>query len=168
MAITSSDIHWYLSGGSGNTDPNASLGGARSTTAWAGGVIRDLFDDVSGDENAASDVEYRCVFVRNEHATLTATAGKTWILSEVSGGTTLSIALTTSAKNTAAEGPVANENTAPTGPTFSAPTTKSAGITIPDLAPNDYIAVWIRRTAANTVAVNADGGTLRYEFDTTA
>jgi hypothetical protein len=127
-----------------------------------------VFDDVSGDENAASDVEYRCVFVRNEHATLTATAGKTWILSEVSGGTTLSIALTTSAKNTAAEGPVANENTAPTGPTFSAPTTKSAGITIPDLAPNDYIAVWIRRTAANTVAVNADGGTLRYEFDTTA
>lgn len=168
MPIASSDIKWYLSGGAGNADPNASLGGARSTTAWAGGVIRDLFDDVSGDENAASDVEYRCVYIRNEHATLTATAGKLWLLSEVSGGTTLAIALTTSAKNANAEGPVANENTAPTGPTFTAPTTKGAGITIPDLSNNDFIAVWIRRTAANTVAVNADGGTFRYEFDTTA
>jgi hypothetical protein len=168
MPIVGTDIHWYLSGGAGNSDPNASLGGARSTTAWAGGSLHDLFDVVTGDENVASDVEYRCVFIRNEHGTITATLGKLWLLSEVAGGTTLSLGLTTSAKNASAEGPVANENTAPTGPTFSAPTTKSAGISIPDLAPNDFIAVWIRRTAANTAAVNADGGTLRYECDTTA
>jgi len=32
MAIDEKDIVFYLSGGSGNTDPNASLGGVRSTT----------------------------------------------------------------------------------------------------------------------------------------
>lgn len=167
MPIVASDLKWYLSGGSGNTDPNAALGGARSTTQWAGGVLHDLFDAVSGDENAASDVEYRCVYVRNEHATLTATAGKLWIVSEVSGGTSLALALAGEGVNGTAE-VVANENTAPVGEVFTAPTTKAAGLTMPDLAPNAFQAVWVRRTAANTAAVNADGGTLRVEFDTAA
>jgi hypothetical protein len=57
VAITASDLQTRLSGGGANADPNASLGGVMSSTAWAGGVLHDLFDVVTGDENAASEVE---------------------------------------------------------------------------------------------------------------
>ena len=51
MAIAAGDINTYLSGGASNSDPDASLGGAKSSTEWTGGTLHDLFDAVSGDEN---------------------------------------------------------------------------------------------------------------------
>ena len=47
---------WRLSGGAANTNPLASLGGIMSTSTAAGS---NIFDDVTGDEGAAGDVEYR-------------------------------------------------------------------------------------------------------------
>lgn len=41
---------------------------------------------VTGDENAASDVEYRCIFVHNNHATLTLQGVVVWLSAEVAGG----------------------------------------------------------------------------------
>lgn len=165
MAITSGDIKTYLSGGAGNSDPNAALGGARSTTAWAGGTLHDLFDRITGDENAASDVEYRGIYLRNEHATLTWEAVKAWISAETAGGASIAIALAGEGINGTLE-TIASEGVAPVGEVFSSPTTKGAGLAIGDLAPNAFIGIWIRRTAANTSAVNNDGATLSFEGDT--
>lgn len=53
MAITATDIQFRLSGGSGNTDVNASLGGAKSSTQITSASLHNLFDQVSGDESAA-------------------------------------------------------------------------------------------------------------------
>lgn len=167
MAISAADVKTYLSGGTSNADPNASIGGKQSSTQWAGGTLHDLFDVISGDENAGSVVDYRCVFYKNTHASLSTSAGKLWIQSEVSGGASLAIGLSGAGKNADAASP-ANETTAPSGVSFSAPTTKAAGIAMPDLAPGDSIAVWFRRTAANSAAVNNDGATVRFEFDTPA
>jgi hypothetical protein len=44
-----------------------------------------------------------------------------------------------------------NDRTAPSGVTFSVPTTAEAGPLVGDLSPGDYRGVWVRRTiAANT------------------
>jgi len=72
MPIVSTDIEYRLSGGTTNTDPDASLGGAMSTAVGGlitSGAANNLFDDVTGDESAAGDTEYRCFYVTNDHAT---------------------------------------------------------------------------------------------------
>lgn len=172
MPILSTDIEYRLSGGAGNTDPNASLGGAMST---AGGgeitsaVLNNLFDDVSGDEASAGDTEYRGIYVKNAHGSLTWSSIKAWIqTASASADTSFEIAIADEAKNTAIE-TIANESTAPTGPTFSAPSNKAGGITLPDLAAGDYIGIWIKRiVSSSAAAVASDGPTIRVEGDTPA
>jgi hypothetical protein len=180
MAITATDILFKLSiltGTAGNqnaqADPNASLGKYISTTQITDATDNNLFDDISGDENAASDVEYRCFFVHNNHATLTWTTVVAWLSAEVSGGASVAISIDTTAASaigsaTAQAKQVADESTAPATQTFSSPTTKAAGLAIGDLAPGQCRAIWVRRTAANTAALNADGVTIRCEGDTAA
>jgi hypothetical protein len=114
MAIASSDIHYRLSGGSSNSDPNASLGGAKSTTTDAASTI---FDDVSGAESAAGDTEYRGLCLSNEHGSLTWQSVKIWISTDTpSADTDADVALAAEAVNTQMAS-IANENTAPTSVT---------------------------------------------------
>lgn len=180
MAITSSDILFKLSvttGSAGNStaqaNPNASIGKYISTTQITDATTNNLFDDISGDENAASTVDYRCFFVHNAHASISWTSIYTWISAEVAGGASVAIGVdpagaTAIGSSSAQAATPANETTAPSGVTFSAPTTKGAGISIGTLTAGQCIAIWVRRTAANTVAVNNDGATIRVEGDTTA
>jgi hypothetical protein len=84
MAINeATDLIWRLSGGATNTDPAASLGGVMS--ADAGAIItktktfNSLFDDISGTESAAGDIEYRCIYITDVHATLGLTTPKIYI-----------------------------------------------------------------------------------------
>jgi hypothetical protein len=167
MAIVAGDISTYLSGGAANADPDASLGGAKSSVEWAGGVLHDLFDIVSGAENAASDDEYRAIYVQNDHATLTALGMKVYVSAETAGGAALAIAIADEAVDVTIE-TIADEDTAPSGPTFSTPTTEGAALSIGDLAPGESRGLWLRRTAANTGAVSNDGATLTFIFDTEA
>lgn len=167
MAIVAADIKTYLSGGAANTDPNLSLGGIISTTEWTGGTLHDLFDKITGDENAASEAEYRGIYLKNNHGTLTWEAVKLWISAETAGGANIAIALAGEGVNATME-TVANENTGPVGEAFTAPTTKATGLTMGDIAAGQRYGVWIRRTAANTAAINNDGATLSFEGDTAA
>lgn len=180
MAIASSDIKYRLSiktGSAGNSgtqaDPNQSLGKYISTTDIVDATANNLFDDISGDENAASTVDYRCFFVYNSHGTLTWQSAKAWIFSEVAGGASIAIGLDPAGvvavgSSSAQAASITNETTAPAGVTFSSPTTKSAGLSIGNIPPGQCQAIWVRRTAANTSAVDADGGTIRVEGDTSA
>jgi hypothetical protein len=179
MAITASDLLWMLSvktGAAGNSTAStaaASLGKYISTTAWAGGVKNDLFDDVSGAENAASTVEFRCVFIKNTHATLTWLAAKVWLAADVPGGAAFAIGVDSAAASaigsaSAQAAEIANELAVPAGVSFSSPTTSGTGLSIGDLAPGQCRAVWIRRTAANSAALNNDGCTLEVTGDTAA
>lgn len=180
MAITSSDIKVMLSiktGSAGDTlaqsDPNESLGKYVSTTE-ASSNVNELFDVVTGAENAASDVEYRCVFVKNTHATLTYLSSVVFMSSPVSGGAAAAIGLDTTAKSDADSASaqaleVANESTAPSGVSFSTSAIDVAsGLSIGDLAPDEVKAIWIRRTAANTAALDDDGFTLSFSGDSAA
>lgn len=257
MPIQTSDILFKLSvltGSAGNStaqgDPDASLGKYISTTQLSGTPANNLFDDVTGDENAASDVEYRCLFIHNAHASLTLQSPKVWlsgprftaeadddVFTSVGHGLTDGMAVRLEAEKTGDTLPggfdnsttyyvrdaasdtfklaasaggaainvssdgtgaarkyfgateaigldttaasaigsasaqaleVANESTAPSGVSFSSPTTKSTGLSLGDLGPGECRAVWVRRTCANNGAFASDGFTLRVEGDTAA
>lgn len=178
MPIASGDILYKLSttaGSAGNStaqaDPNASLGKYISTTSIVDATLSNLFDNISGDENAASTVDYRCFFVRNAHATLTWLSPVVWISAEVSGGASAAIGIDTTAASAIGASPaqaltIADELTAPAGVSFSSPTTKGTGLALADLPAGYCRAIWVRRTAANTSAKDNDGVTIRVEGDT--
>jgi len=168
MAIIASDIQLRLSGGASNTVSNSSLGGAKSSTSMGTG-IHNLFDIVSSAEAAAGDTEYRCVYVHNSHGTLTMQNTKLWISSNTpSTDSTVEIALGSSAVN-ATEQTVADENTAPTGVTFSAPSTEGASLAIGDIPAGQHKAFWIKRIiTAGATAYNSDSATLTVKCDTAA
>ena len=180
MPITSSDIKLRLAvttGSAGNStaqgNANNSLGKYISTTDFTTNTLGNLFDDVSGDENAASDVEYRCLFVYNSHGSLTWQGPKVWISAEVAGGASIAIGIDTTAAsavgNSSAQGlQIADESTAPSGVSFSSPTSKGTGLSLGDLAAGNVKAIWIRRTAANSAALNNDGATISIEGDSAA
>lgn len=166
MAVLNTDIKYYLSGGAANSDPAASIGGAISSVEVTPST---LWDDVGSGEASAGDVEYRCIYVKNTSGTDTLLSAKAWIQSNTpSTSTTVDIALGSAAVS-ATETAVANESTAPSGPTFSAPTDKASGLTIGDLAAGAYKAIWVRRTVtAGAGAYNNDGYTLSVGGDTGA
>lgn len=179
MAITAADILYKFSvtAAAGDTTAQAvpanSLGDQISTTQIPDATLHALFDKITGPENAASTADYRCIFVHNNHATLTWEAVVVWLSAEVAGGAAAAISVDTTgvtAKGaaTAQAKTIANEITAPATQTFSSPTTKAGGLAIGDIPAGSVAAIWVRRTAANTAAVNADGVTIRCEGDTAA
>jgi hypothetical protein len=163
MPIIATDIVYRLSGGSTNSSQLLSLGGVKSNTTTASASI---FDDVSSTEAASGDTEYRCVYVHNNHSTLTLTSPVIWIQSNTpSVDTTIDIAIGSSATN-ATEQSIANENTAPNSVTFSAPSSYAGGLALGDIPAGQHRAVWIRRTVNAGAAVASDGFTLRVQGDT--
>jgi len=181
MAITASDILFKLSiktGSAGNSlaqaDVSASLGKYISTTAISGTALNNLFDDVSGAENTASDVEYRCFFVHNAHASLTLQGAVVYIYSEVASGTSVALAVdSVAASAIGAAGAqaleVADESTAPTALTFyTSCISLATALSLGNIAAGYCKAIWVRRTAANTAAVAADGCVIRVSGGTAA
>ena len=161
MPIVASDLLFKQSGAS-------NLGGAISATDVST-ALNGLFDVVAGGEALAGDVEYRCVYVKNNHATLTLYNAAAFISSNTpSTDTDCTIAVGSSAIS-GTEQTIANEGTAPSGVTFSAPSTYATGISLGDLAPGQHRAIWIKRTVtAGAAAYNADGMTLAVQGDTAA
>jgi len=169
MPISAANLKWYLSGGAGNADPNASLGGARSTTLVGAG-LNNLFDDVTGDEAAAGFTDYVCIYFRNEDANANGLLAplKLWIDQQTTAsGDDISIGVDPAGKNAAAT-TIANETTAPAGVVFSAPLTKATGIDLPGApyAQNDYVGVWIKRVVNVGAASDPnDQASIRVEGD---
>jgi hypothetical protein len=176
MPIVATDLLLKFSvvAAAGNTTagtPAGSLGDQISTTQLTDATLNNLFDDVTGDENAANDVEYRGIFVHNAHATLTWIAPVVWISAEVAGGAVAALSVDTTAASaigsaSAQMKQIVDENTAPAAQSFSAPTTKATGLALGDILPGQCKGIWVRRSAANTTAVANDGVTIRLEGDT--
>lgn len=168
MPIIATDIVFRLSGGAANASGDDSLGGVISANVVSSSV-NALFDYVTGDESAAGDIEYRCIYVRNSHASLTLYGAKVWISSNTpSADTSVSIGLGTAAIN-GTEQTVANENTAPTSVVFSLAANEAGSLSIGDLAPGAHKAIWVRRTVtAGAAAFNNDGATFTVKGDTAA
>jgi hypothetical protein len=179
MAITGTDILQKLSvttGAAGNSvggTPAGSLGKYISTTAITDATLDNLFDDISGDENTGSVVDYRCYFIHNNHGTLTWQNVVAYISAETAGGASVSIGVDTTAASALANASaqavtVATELTAPAGASFTAPTTKATGIALGSIAAGQVRGLWVRRTAANNAALDLDSATVTCAGDTAA
>lgn len=182
MPIVDNDIKVRLStksGSAGNTlaqaDPNLSIGKYISTTDLVTATLNNLFDNVTGGENAASAVDYRCLFVYNSHSTLDLENAGVYISSQVSGGTTLAIAIDDIAASAvgASSAQAFAASTETTDPdagvgAFSSPSSSGTALSLGTIPAGSCKAFWVRRTAANTVAVDDDGGTLVIFGDTAA
>ncbi len=165
MPIVNTDIKYRLSGGAANSTPGASLGGAKSSTEMG----TDLFDDVGSSEAAAGDTEYRCIYVHNNHGSLTMESAKIWIQANTpSADTTIAVGAGTSAIN-GTEQTVADESTAPSGVTFSSPSVEGSAVSLGNIPSGQHKAVWVRRVVnASAAAYTNDGFTLRVKCDTAA
>lgn len=169
LANTDLVVRYSVAAAAGDTTAGTaptSLGDQVSTTAIATGA-NAWFDDVSAAESSAGDVEYRCGFVLNNHATITAFNVVVFISAEVASGAVIALAsdnIAASAKGagTTQAATIATEDTAPTGVgTFSSPTTQATGIALGTLTPGQVRGFWIRRTvAAATASIDNDGFTL--------
>lgn len=181
MAITATQIEFRLSTtatsvGNATLQDNVdnSLGGMVSQSTIQAATLNNLFDDVSGDDNAALDEEFRAFFVYNSNQTLNWEMVKVWISATVAGGAVASISLdsigTTPVGYSAGSQMlvVPDEDTAPTALVFSHPLSKGAGLTIGTMTPLSVQGVWIRRVATNSAALNDDGLTISFEGDTGA
>ena len=180
MPIVSGDLLIKMSiktGSAGNTTSSTaatSLGKYISTTQITDATLNNLFDDVTGDENVASNVDYKCIFIHNSHATLTAQNGIAWLSAEVAGGASAAIAVDNVAasvigSSSAQADLIATDDTAPSAVSaYNTSTTKSGGLSIGSIPAGSCRAIWVRRTAANNAAVTNDGVTVKVEFDTAA
>lgn len=168
MAIVAADLDFHLSGGSGNSSTDASLGGAISTTQIGTGV-HNLFDQVGSAESSAGDTEYRCFYVKNAHGTLALQAAKIWITSNTpSTSTAVRIALGTSAVN-GTEQTIGNESTAPSGVTWSTAVDEANALSIGDIPAGEHKAIWVERViTAGAGAYDDDQATIRVKGDTAA
>jgi hypothetical protein len=175
-AIVAGDLLWKyatVSGSAGNTltsTANASLGKYISTTAFPDAALNALFDDISGAENAASTVDYRCIFIHNSNASNPLENAVVY-MSDVAGGAAVAVGVDTTAASALGSASaqaltIANETTAPAGVSFSSPTTVGAGLSLGTIPSGQVRAIWVRRTAANSAALSADGCSIFVAGDT--
>ena len=121
-----------------------SLGGAISSAEVAD-TIHDLFDAVTGKEAARGDTEYRCVYIKNTHATLTLYEAVAYIFQNTpADGTNCEIGVGSSAVG-GIEQAITNEKTEPVGVIFVEPDSEETGVLLGDLPPGQARAVWIKR-----------------------
>jgi hypothetical protein len=149
-------MKWLLSGDSGNTDPDFSLGGGRSSTEVIfSPTLQNLFDNVTSDEALSGLTEYRCIYLQNDHATDSVDSVKLWISANTpSASTTIEIGLDPAGKNGLAD-TISPSTEAPAGVTFSAPTTEGTGLSIGLLQAQDVYPVWIKRTVSASAAATS-------------
>lgn len=165
MSILSTDLKFYLSGGASNSDPNAALGGAISSTEVVDNTLNNLFDDITGDEHTAGDTEYRAFFFKNNSAE-TAYNAKIWIETNTNAADdTLEIA-----KEIALGSPiqtVANEGTAPTGLSFTSAAGQANAISIGTMTTGTVMGVWVKRiVSAGSTPQATDTAQLKVYVDT--
>ncbi len=164
MAIVAGDIHYRLSGGAGNTDPAASLGGVMSTSTDAG---TNLFEDIDGPTAQTGHTDYRGVYIYNAHGSLTYQAVRVWVSTDTpSPDTDADIALADEAVGNDME-TIANDVTAPVGPVFANTAVSYAtGLVIGDIPNGSRKGVWVKRVINAGAAAYADSFTVTCQGDT--
>lgn len=170
-AIVEADLVHRISGGAGETDVNNALGGAMSTVGGgiiATDVLNNDMDDISSSEASAGITIYHGYYYENNHGSLSWTTPVFWIESQTSSGdTSVEVAIADEAKNVNIE-VIANEETAPVGPTFTTPANKGVGISIGTLDFGDNRGHWVKYIVNSSAAAALDAYTLKAEGDTLA
>jgi hypothetical protein len=189
-AIVAGDIAFLLAAPSASAGyatvgtPGSSWGKYMSSTQLSGTPLDNLFTDITGAQNAASQVDYACVFILNNTASGNSMLNTVlWLptSANVAGGTTVTVGLdpaasTIKTSSTAQAATITAATNAPAGVstwvsnTSTDPTSPSYtnGLQIGTIAPGYVKAFWVKRTATNSAPVNNDGFGWQIDFDTQA
>lgn len=140
-----------LSGGSGNINPDASIGGVRSGTDIVDATNENLYDDISRKEVLLGKTEFRCYYIKNDGtdpvhgATLfidqdVAISNVTMGLDPIGAGdgSTTGVAQT-----------ISLEDTSPTGITFEDALEFKVKLALPTILPQESQAIWLKRINAS-------------------
>ena len=153
MPIVAGDLKLYLTGGAANADPLLSLGGVISSVQFTDNTLDKLFASVGPAEAAAGSVKYRALSFKNTSA-FTAYAAAIFIAQETTSvGTTVALAFDSTGTQS-----IVNEDTAPTGLTFSTPLSLATAIALGNVAAAGVARVWFKRTVTAGAALAADQG----------
>lgn len=183
--IVSTDIQWLLSAPQaaagyampGNAGNSLGLYVSTSQLSQTNNGLDNIFNDLSGAQNAGLQVDYACVFVFNNNKTgNTMIAPVVWLPIQLLGGTntatfavgadpTLPSLLTaTSPQATAISSSIIQpSNVSIWASPSSVP---SGGVGLPNIPPGQVAAVWIQRTAGGLAGQNQYG--IEVTFDSLA
>lgn len=190
-AIVAADVLLKLSApgaSAGNTTsgtPGNAWGNYISTTVISNTPLDNIFPDITGAENAASQVDYACVFVHNNTASGNSMLNTVvWLPTSayIAGGATLQVAGDPTAASLLASSAqqavkITASTNAPVGVsgwvsnTSTVPTSGNSyanGILLGTIAPGFVRAIWLKRSATNSSPVNNDGAGIQVNFDTMA
>lgn len=122
----------------------------KTETITVSSNLHTVFGPTTALQALVGDIQYRCLYFRNNHPTLTANDVRLYLHAPpalpqtiglgldpagVGNGTTTGVAQT-----------IASATTAPAGVTFSSPTQAVNGIVLGSLGPNQAVAFWQKRT----------------------
>lgn len=141
-----SDIQLRLTGGSSNTNPNLSLGGVRSSTQVGVGA-NNLWDNIDANDSLSGDTEYRAIAIYNSGVGTFSNVG---IWFDNSGDGITELTLWSEGINPGTPQTVANENTSPTGASWTKPL-ESSPLNISNLTAGSEIRLWLRRVTNATL-----------------
>lgn len=148
------------------TVTSASLPGTnQSDSLTLTNFVENLFDSVGSGEAQTGDTEYRAVMVKNDSA-YTIYSMIVWILANTPfADDTVEIGI--EAPSAGDIQSVANESTAPTSVTFSAPADEANALSIGNLSSGGNYGVWIKRIVSATSSRYADNSfSLNFKADT--
>lgn len=167
MAVESADVEIRLStqtGSAGNSTastPAASIGKWMATTELTDASLENLFRNITALEAETGITLYRCLFVYNTSADLWESV-KLWLVSQIAGGGTVAVGLDPAGavandSGSAQAAVPADGETAPSGVTFSSPTSIDTALELGDIAAGECYAFWFRLTVpADIEALNLD------------
>ena len=151
MAIVAGDLKFYLTGGAANAVPAASLGGVTSSVQFTDNSAANLFANVSPLEAAAGSTKYRALAFKNTSA-FTAYAASIYVSQDTpSDDTSVEIAYDPTGTQS-----VADEDTAPTGLTFSTPLSFATAIALGDIAAGGEARIWFKRIVTDSAVAASD------------
>lgn len=154
-----------FSGGAANGTTTESRGGAMSSVAVTDATMNNTWDDITFTQSGTGLTEYRCYYVYNTHATLSAYACEMWIDTTTPGGDSIEIGVGSAATGGTEQGPLADETTAPTAVTFSTAPDSDSAIFLGDIPPLTGRSIWIKRIVpASTAGFSDNQYRLRMSF----
>ncbi|MEM2260850.1 MAG: hypothetical protein QXK24_00215 [Ignisphaera sp.] len=183
MTLSSSDIVFYYTyQATGPSNNTLSLGGTISAYTIPDATPNNIFDDVTGDESAIGDVEYRAIAIKDTNSSYAMLNTKVWIDGYVrapSGYDVISFALENPGGSPASIQLIANESTAPNPNKFTVATGQTVSWTVEGMPsatlffgtvqPLGWFGLWLRRSVPpNAAAFSNRSCTIKVQCETTA
>lgn len=141
MVVLQENLQFRLSGGATNTNPFASLGGAKSANQMKDDILDALFDPISINQRLSGHTDYYCIYVHNNSSTSQMSNTKIWFTVVTS---LMSMGLGTSPVG-GTEQSINPDTNPPAGVNFSQPTSELNSLSIGIIPATSHKAVWFRR-----------------------